>query len=118
MAEHYLGAGLVRRALARDFSPLNGHQSSRDFLHAADVVAALSALATECANGHEFPRPLHLCSGTGLTVGELAIRVFAHFGVDIPPDAPLFSDRAAPPNHLIGIPSPELGSLFERRGLL
>ncbi|MBV9879396.1 MAG: GDP-mannose 4,6-dehydratase [Gemmatirosa sp.] len=84
-APHFLLPGLVRRALAlRDAGGgalRMGNQSPvRDFLHVSDVVAAYIALADRGRPGEAY----NVASGVGTSAGELARRVLARTGLDLP----------------------------------
>ncbi len=91
-APHFLLPALVGRVLAarrasapRQISIGNGH-TTRDFLHAEDVANAYLSLAARGVPGEVY----NVCSGTGVTVEDLAREVCARAGVD----AELVSDAA------------------------
>ncbi|MBW7933675.1 MAG: GDP-mannose 4,6-dehydratase [Gemmatimonadaceae bacterium] len=91
-ASQFLIPSLVRRALDARRAPAprritigNGH-TTRDFLHAEDVANAYLSLATRGVPGEVY----NVCSGTGVTVEDLAREVCARAGVE----ADLESDPA------------------------
>lgn len=81
-AEHFLLPALVRRALAlRDASEprlvMGNRDSVRDYLHVADVVEAYLLLADRGAPGEVY----NVCSGEGVSAGDLAREVLLRVGV-------------------------------------
>ena len=83
-ASHFLLPALVRRVVAASSAPPphaisigNGH-TTRDFLHAEDVARAYLSLALRGVAGEVY----NVCSGTGVTVEDLAREVCARAGVD------------------------------------
>ena len=82
-AEHFLLPALVRRVLAlRGAShprlPMGNQQSVRDYLHVADVVEAYLRLADKGAPGEVY----NVCSGEGVSAGELAREVLLRVGLN------------------------------------
>lgn len=79
--ESYLLPTLVRRVRALPKSggtlTIGNGQVVRDYLHVADVVAAYLLLLERGTPGEVY----NVCSGTGITVGELASRVLGRAGV-------------------------------------
>jgi len=78
---HFLLPALVRRAVAlRDSgSPelrLGNQDSVRDYLHVADVVQAYLLLARNGVPGEVY----NVCSGSGVSAGELAAEVLLRVG--------------------------------------
>jgi len=81
-AEHFLLPALVRRVLAlRGASeprlPMGNRDSVRDYLHVADVVEAYLLLAEKGASGEVY----NVCSGEGVSAGELAREVLLRVGL-------------------------------------
>lgn len=90
-AEHFLLPALVRRVLAlRGASeprlPMGNQDSVRDYLHVADVVEAYLQLADKGAPGEVY----NVCSGEGVSAGELAREVLLRVGLN----AEIISDPA------------------------
>ena len=81
-AEHFLLPALVRRALALGSTnrrlPIGNQDSVRDYLHVADVVDAYLLLADRGASGEVY----NVCSGEGVSAGELAREVLLRIGSD------------------------------------
>jgi GDP-4-dehydro-6-deoxy-D-mannose reductase len=82
-AEHFLLPALVRRVLALGGStnrrlPMGNQDSVRDYLHVADVVEAYLLLADRGASGEVY----NVCSGDGVSAGELAREVLLRVGSD------------------------------------
>lgn len=82
-AEHFLLPALVRRVLAlRGTSeprlPMGNQDSVRDYLHVADVVEAYLQLADKGAPGEVY----NVCSGEGVSAGELAREVLLQVGLN------------------------------------
>lgn len=82
-AEHFLLPALVRRVLALrgESKPrllIGNRDSVRDYLHVADVVEAYLLLADKGAPGEVY----NVCSGEGVSAGELARDVLLRVGVD------------------------------------
>ena len=80
-AEHFLLPALVRRALTlRDESKprllMGNRDSVRDYLHVADVVEAYLLLAEKGVPGEVY----NVCSGEGVSAGELAREVLLRVG--------------------------------------
>jgi GDP-4-dehydro-6-deoxy-D-mannose reductase len=81
-ATHFLVPALVRRALAlrgvaKPRLPIGNTTPVRDFLHVRDVVNAYLLLADAAPAGEVF----NVCSGKGLSVGEVATLVLERVGV-------------------------------------
>jgi GDP-4-dehydro-6-deoxy-D-mannose reductase len=81
-ARHFLLPALVARALearadGRQGVPIGNQEPIRDYLHAEDVAAAYVALAERGVPGEAY----NVCSGVGVTVGELAADVLQRVGV-------------------------------------
>lgn len=104
---HFLLPGLVARSAAlrrtsvapADRSLRMGNQSPvRDFLHVSDVAAAYIALAEHGAPGEVY----NVASGHGIAVGELARRVLARMGLDLPVESDPALVRPADVPMLVG----------------
>jgi GDP-4-dehydro-6-deoxy-D-mannose reductase len=105
-ASHFLLPALVTRALearadGRTHVPIGNREPIRDYLHAADVAAAYVALAERGVPGDVY----NVCSGEGVTVGELAVDVLQRVGVraDITTDPSLVRPVDLPA--LVGSPT-------------
>ncbi len=84
-ASSFLLPALVERALAARAAPgapvpIGNTGTVRDFLHVADVVEAYIALVERGRSGEVY----NVCSGVGVTVGDVAAEVLARAGVDGP----------------------------------
>ena len=83
-ASHFLLPALVRRVAAVRDEPapraitIGNPHTVREFLHVEDVAAAYLSLAAHGTSGAVY----NVCSGTGVTVEELAREVCAAAGVD------------------------------------
>jgi GDP-4-dehydro-6-deoxy-D-mannose reductase len=83
-APHFLIPALVDRVLAARRAPpprritIGNAHTTRDFSHAEDVAAAYLSLAARGVPGEVY----NVCSGTGVTVDDLARDVCARAGVD------------------------------------
>lgn len=81
-APDYLLPSLVRRVRARRADPvapmgLGNTAPVRDFLHVSDVVSAYISLVEKGRPGEAY----NVCSGNGVTVGEVAAEVLSRAGV-------------------------------------
>jgi GDP-4-dehydro-6-deoxy-D-mannose reductase len=81
-ARHFLLPALVARALearadGRTSVAIGNSAPIRDYLHAEDVASAYVALAERGVAGEVY----NVCSGEGVTVGELAADVLQRVGV-------------------------------------
>jgi GDP-4-dehydro-6-deoxy-D-mannose reductase len=81
-ASHFLLPALVARALearadGRTSVAIGNREPIRDYLHAEDVAAAYIALVERGIAGEVY----NVCSGEGVTVGELAADVLQRVGV-------------------------------------
>ncbi|MFN2566792.1 MAG: GDP-mannose 4,6-dehydratase [Gemmatimonadaceae bacterium] len=81
-AAHFLLPALVRRAVearqnGKAAIPVGNREPIRDYLHVEDVAAAYLALAERGATGDAY----NVCSGEGISVGELATTVLQRVGV-------------------------------------
>ena len=81
-AEHFLLPALVRRVLAlRGLSQprlaMGNRDSVRDYLHVADVAEAYLLLAEKGVSGEVY----NVCSGEGVSAGELAREVLLRVGL-------------------------------------
>jgi GDP-4-dehydro-6-deoxy-D-mannose reductase len=81
-APHFLLPALVGRArdalaARRRAIPMGNREPVRDYLHVADVAEAYLALAERGAPGEVY----NVCSGRGVSVGELAESVLQRMGV-------------------------------------
>jgi GDP-4-dehydro-6-deoxy-D-mannose reductase len=81
-AAHFLLPALVARALeargdGRRTVAIGNREPIRDYLHVEDVAAAYIALAERGETGEVY----NVCSGEGVTVGELAATVLQRVGV-------------------------------------
>lgn len=82
-AESFLLPSLVKRAMAARGVPgaaiaIGNMTTVRDFLHVEDVVDAYIALAARGRTGEVY----NVCSGDGVTVGDVAAEVLAQAGVE------------------------------------
>jgi GDP-4-dehydro-6-deoxy-D-mannose reductase len=82
-AEHFLLPALVRRVLdlrgkAKGLLPMGNQESVRDYLHVSDVVEAYLRLADKGAPGEVY----NVCSGEGVSAGQLAREVLLRVGLD------------------------------------
>lgn len=79
-----------------------GNQSPvRDYLHVSDVVAAYIALAERGTPGEAY----NVASGVGTTAGEVARRVLARLGLDLPVETDPAFARPADVPALVGDPT-------------
>ena len=81
----FLMPSLVRRAIAARAHPdapvpIGNVEPVRDFLHVEDVVSAYIALVERGRPGEVY----NVCSGDGVTVGEIAAEVLSRAGVTGP----------------------------------
>jgi len=81
-AEHFLLPALVRRVLslrgaAKPRLSMGNQDSVRDYLHVADVVEAYLQLADKASPGEVY----NVCSGDGVSAGQLAREVLLRVGV-------------------------------------
>jgi GDP-4-dehydro-6-deoxy-D-mannose reductase len=104
-APQFLLPALVRRALDARANghaavPLGNRDPIRDYLHVEDVASAYVALAERGAPGEVY----NVCSGDGVSVGELAATVLQRVGVraDITADPSLMRPVDLPA--LVGSP--------------
>lgn len=105
-AAHFLLPALVARALeargdGRQSVAIGNRAPIRDYLHAEDVAAAYVGLAERGVPGEVY----NVCSGEGVTVGELAADVLQRVGVraDITTDPSLVRPVDLPA--LVGSPA-------------
>lgn len=73
-----LYANLHRRAQEKDFSPVPGLHYVRDFISAESAVEKLMDLTSWT----KAPPIVHICSGKGRRVLDLATEVFAEYGLN------------------------------------
>jgi len=73
-----LYSNLYRRAQEKDFSPVPGLHYTRDFIPAEQVVERLIHLASWT----NAPPVVHISSGQGRKIIDLAAQVFAEYGLD------------------------------------
>jgi GDP-4-dehydro-6-deoxy-D-mannose reductase len=97
----FLYPALIDRARRRDFSPIRGLDSVRDFLTPEQIAEQLLRLARSEAP----PKIANICSGRETTIREVAAKVFRDHGLD--PAALV----AAPPGpgdvpYAVGEPTP------------
>ncbi len=93
--------GLKRRAKNQDFSPIPGLSSVRDFLTNKEVCERLIAIAK---SEKDLPDVLNVCSGFGISVREVAEKVFEEHG--LPVDKLVEAkDQGGTPT-IIGVPTP------------
>lgn len=78
MRDHFLAAGLVRRARNRDFTPIPGLEKIRDFLSTESVMKELIYLA----KSETFPPIVNICSGIGVQIKDLGLQIFKSFGLE------------------------------------
>lgn len=78
MREHFLSAGLIKRASKKDLSPIMGLDNIRDFLPASEAMNQLILLANSC----NFPPIVNICSGKGTKIRDLAFHIFKKFGLE------------------------------------
>jgi GDP-4-dehydro-6-deoxy-D-mannose reductase len=101
--QEYLLPSLVRRvrALADGNNTLSfGNDVVRDYLHVADVAEAYLALVERGRAGEVY----NVCSGTGITVRQLAADVLLHAGKSAEISTELSLVRATDIPALIGSP--------------
>jgi nucleoside-diphosphate-sugar epimerase len=65
----------VRAAVLGEPLRVDGPESTFDFVHIGDTVAGILAVVRRLAAGGEAPAPVHLATGVGTTLGELACLV-------------------------------------------
>jgi GDP-4-dehydro-6-deoxy-D-mannose reductase len=73
-----VGRVLAVRGIAKARVAIGNTITVRDFLHVEDVARAYTLLAEHGSAGHVY----NVCSGTGVSVGDLAAEVLAIAGVD------------------------------------
>jgi len=78
MRDHFLAAGLVRRAINRDFSAIPGLEKIRDFLSTELAMKELIYLA----ESETFPPIVNICSGIGVKIKDLGLQIFKSFGLE------------------------------------
>lgn len=78
MRPGFLFPELHRRARERDFSPLPGYANVRDFIQAREACEQVLKLAKVARLKH---RIYHICTGHAQSVRELAVKVFAEYGI-------------------------------------
>lgn len=96
-----LYSNLYRRAREKDFSPVPGLNNVRDFLPVEVAAQRLQQLT----HWKEAPSLVHISSGTGHSVLDLATEVFAEFGLDA---RKLLHEAEKSPTdipYLVGIPT-------------
>jgi GDP-4-dehydro-6-deoxy-D-mannose reductase len=111
-ASHFLLPALVGRALdarraGRATVPIGNREPIRDYLHVEDVAAAYLALVERGVSGEVY----NVCSGEGVSVGDLAAAVLQRAGVraDITTDPALVRPVDLPA--LVGSPRKLRGAL-------
>ena len=115
-AAEYLLPSLVRRAKGarrgKSKGLTIGNDVIRDYLHVTDVTAAYLALAERGRPGEAY----NVCSGTGVSVRQLATDVLLRAGMtpDISSEASLSRSTAAPVPTGLSIPSASADRLRRR----
>lgn len=100
----FLHTELHRRARERDFSPVLGYKNVRDFIDTATICRSLEAIARHPGAAGEAA-VYHVCSGQPLSVRELAVRVFAGYGIVETEMEPMFPANDDEPNYLMSRPT-------------
>ncbi|MGE3973237.1 MAG: NAD-dependent epimerase/dehydratase family protein [Bdellovibrionales bacterium] len=73
----YLITNLHIRAQKKDFSPLSGLYNVRDYIKTDEICKQLVALTEE-----PFTPTVLICTGHGRTIQDVAVEVFAEYGLD------------------------------------
>ena len=97
-----LYTNLHRRAREKDFSPVPGLNNVRDFIPATEVVERLIALA----HWNQGAEVVHISTGKGRLVLDLATEVFAEYGLKA---EELLTEDVKSPNDIpwmVGKPTP------------
>ncbi len=102
MRAGFLFPELLRRARERDFSPLPGYKSVRDFVDAKFVAEQLFSIATTDKCPHSI---VHISSGKPKSVRQLAEETMGAAGISRGEMSVMFPDNADLPNYLISEPT-------------
>jgi nucleoside-diphosphate-sugar epimerase len=97
---NHLYGKLHQRAASKNLSPIHGLNKIRDFLPASDVMKFLIKII----KSKSFVEKVNVCSGKGQTIGDLAYKVFAEYGLeDRVKEIKNIEDNS--PSKIIGVPS-------------
>lgn len=96
-----LYSNLYRRAREKDFSSVPGLYSVRDFLPVEIAARRIQQLAS----WKDAPKVVHICSGKGRSVLDLATEVFAEFGLDAKNLLKEGEKSSADIPYLVGVPT-------------
>jgi nucleoside-diphosphate-sugar epimerase len=79
---------ILRRVLAGDLSVWGPPGQVRDWVHVDDVIGASLAIVD-----HDIDGPVNICSGVGVSMGGLAVRMARIAGATAPGEVTYLRDR-------------------------
>lgn len=79
---------ILRRVLAGDLSVWGPPGQYRDWIHVDDVIGCSLAVVD-----HDFGGPVNICSGVGVEMGSLAVRMARIAGVAVPDEVTYLRDQ-------------------------
>jgi nucleoside-diphosphate-sugar epimerase len=94
----FLYPNLIIRAKNKDYSPIPGLNSVRDFLTSSEIADKILKLA----NSSKAISVVNICSGKPTSIKDLASRIYSQFGAD---PSRIVEGAPSPRRCIIGIPT-------------
>jgi nucleoside-diphosphate-sugar epimerase len=97
---NYPFTAILRRVLDGDLSVWGPPGQYRDWVHVDDVIGCSFAIVDQDVDG-----PVNICSGVGVEMGDLAVRMARIAGVTVPNEVTYLQDR--PTGVMVRVGSPD-----------